>query len=138
MGAELSLLTLDWKVKKDKNGMMESPERGFRRACEEINQRIDKLKKMPVGNDMSDISGSAWSCDDPPIDEDSGKEVTLAVYKQHLHDLVADLQRGWDNRDTTWFKIGDRWVFATGGMSYGDSPGDTYSLLNKLYTAGVV
>ena len=133
MGADLLLLTLDWKPK----GPKETPEKGFRRTCDGMDKKIDKVKKMPDENDLCDISGGTWS-GKPPTDEDSGEEVTLDVYKQHLYDLVDELRGCWNCRTVVWFKAGDRWVFATGGMSWGEAPSEVYELLSKLYSAGVV
>ena len=134
MGADLLVLTLDWPKRK------EDLHRGFLKRCDEIDNCIDRLKKMSFGHEPCDVNPD-WGLKDNKV-MDMGvtpaKKVTLGQYKRYLHDLVDEFRGAWGGRDTVVQAIDNRWVFITGGMSWGDSPGETYAVLSKLYYAGVV
>ena len=137
MGADLLILTLDWPTRKG-----QSHEEGFIQCCEAIDKRIDKIKKVDFnGGDPSQINDDWELCGDKTVwytGTEEAPEVTLDQYKQCLYDLVDEIRLSWGGRDTTFHTIGNWSILITGGMSYGDSPTDTFGMLTKLYAAGVV
>jgi hypothetical protein len=137
MGAEFCIMTLDWLVK----GKSESMKKGFERTCKEIDGRIKKIKRFPSTEQMMDVN-STWSPDPdgPPLAmlDEHNKPLTLKMYKNHLHFLVANLRDRWDGRDSTVIKVAGHFILITGGMTWGDSPGETFDILVKLSYAGVL
>jgi hypothetical protein len=139
MGADLILMALSWKPSKKEK----LPEEGFRGALDAIDNRIDKIKKMPDQNDLLDISNGAWvmSSDEEgnrDVTDDEGNSISLDDYKQHLYDLVDELRHNWGARDTTLIFGKQETFFVAGGMSWGDSPGETYDVMLHLSQAGVL
>ncbi len=122
MGADLLVMSIHWT--RLRHG--EKPETGFRRRCERIDIKIDQLKKVPGPDQLEDIMGG-W-VDRPTLDE----------YKQYLYDRVDDLRESWGGRDSVYLCYGDQGVFLTGGMSWGDSPGETFDILLNLAYAKVL
>jgi hypothetical protein len=88
-----------------------------------------------VNPDWELINGKVFNSS---VDADEGAEVTLDGYKQCLYDLVDEIRLAWDARDTALQLVGNRYILITGGMSWGDSPGETFDALSKLYAAGVI
>lgn len=140
MGSELCLLTLDWKCGNGKDNA-KGAEAGFQKRCAEIDKNIDKIKRMPDKRLMEDVSGGKWMVAEVKgvVMDDDGNVIGLDEYKQYLYDLVDTVRAGWSSRQATIFMVGGKyWVFATGGETWGDSPGETFDALSYLYQAGVV
>lgn len=137
MGADLCIMALDWK-QKTKN---ESMEKGFLRTCKEIDGRIRKIKKLPTPETMMDINNN-WGPNpegpDGSMMDEHDEPINVEMYQAYLHSLVEDLRRCYGGRDSTVIMVGGHFVFITGGMTWGDSPGDTFDVLVKLNYAGVL
>jgi len=52
------------------------------------------------------------------------------VVRQSFRDLVDILSD--EPRDCGYYKVGNRWSFITGGVSWGDSPSDSFDDVNIL------
>jgi len=125
MGADLLVMSIHWTQKKK-----EKPEKGFQTRCAQIDCAIDRITRIPHEDRLMDIN---------PDYQDTWAELpTVDEYKQYLYDLVDELRKAWGARDTAFLQYGDQRVFLTGGMSWGDSPGETFDLLTKLSYAGVL
>ena len=135
MGADFCIMTLDWK-QKAKN---ESTEKGFLRTCKEMDGRINKIKRMPASDLLEDVNPD-WHHDanGTVVSSVSGNKIMLSDYKDYVYSLVNMLRDSWGGRDNTVILVGNHFVFITGGMTWGDSPGDTFDVLVKLNYAGVL
>lgn len=76
------------------------------------------------------------------LDEDDIINIYNDVFYEVLEDLeegraevAKAVERGFDvlyNRQTTWIHVGDKIVFLSGGLSWGDAPTDAYEKINAL------
>lgn len=133
MGADFLCMVLDWERK----GKRESMEDGWKRTLDAIDKRIDKIKRLPSLNDIDDISGGEWQNTEDGIVDGNADILTIDGYQTYLYDLVDSLRSCWGGRDNTVILLGNRFVFITGGMSWGDSPTDTFNILTRLQAAGI-
>jgi len=86
---------------------------------------IEGLNEESLGN-FADI----FSLDDE--DED---------LKERLKGHLADFREGIDDdrwRDLTWITVGPYKVYVSGGMSWGDSPTESFNAINELVASGVL
>ena len=62
------------------------------------------------------------------------KPVTLKFMKSFFHDIIIETFESFnENSDVTWINHkGDR-IYMSGGMSWGDSPTETYNTYRKFY-----
>jgi hypothetical protein len=133
VGSDLLIMTMSWKPKSKREGLAD----GFLRCCKNIDNRIRALKKYPscdpdnINPDWNNRGGPVWR-------DDTDEPVTLDEVKKVLHDRVKDLRDSWGARDTTITTEKGVRVFITGGMSAGDSPGETFDVLCVLSYAGVL
>jgi hypothetical protein len=133
MGADFLVMTMSWKPKTKREGL----EQGFLRSCKDIDKRIRAMKKYPscdpdsINPDWNNREGSVWR-------DDTDEPVTLAEVKKVLHARVKDLRDSWGARDNTITPEKGVYVFITGGMSWGDSPTETFDVLSVLAYAGVL
>lgn len=125
MGADLLVMSIHWTQKK-----REKPEKGFQNRCAAIDCAIDRITRIPHEDRLMDIN--------PDYQNTWAELPTVDQYKQYLYDLVDELRKTWGDRDTVFLQYGDQRVFLTGGMSWGDSPGETFDLLTMLSYAGVL
>ena len=120
MGADLLVMSINWTKKKG-----EKPLKGFRRRCDQIDSAIDKIKMVPASDQLDDIMPGAVGR--PSVEE----------YKQYLYDRVDELRESWGGRDSAYLRYGNQEVFLTGGLSWGDSPCETFDILSNLAYARV-
>lgn len=52
---------------------------------------------------------------------------SLSEARGWLQELITQLEDSWDNRDTIELDLGGAIYVCTGGLSWGDSPTDTYA-----------
>lgn len=95
---------------------------------------IDKLAKKPM-KDWPAEYRERMACDDPDFcDGNPGTHI------EDLKKRLTNLKQAWEGgfRDTVLFDVGGKTVLLTGGMSWGDTPGETFDDIETLLIVGVV
>jgi hypothetical protein len=123
MGADLLVAYIDWRRGKTS----EESDLNFGKYVADIEQHIHELKE--VDDEYAMLYGDAQNLSEEQIEE----------YKSDLLASLSCVKEAKENaRDTVVITVGNRHVLITGGMSWGDSPGDTYEHISKLMNAGVL
>lgn len=100
-----------------------------------VRETFSKYAADVYKGETTTLDSGEWEMFTEDLDPDEEIEVRLRELEEKVYVLIEELKdfiEG-DSRDTTSFSVGEYNIYVTGGMSWGDSPSDTYDAINFLF-----